>query len=113
MRNHERADRVEKHDTTSRSTMDSEPVTVYWRPGCAFCASLFMRLERAGIPFEDVNIWENPDGRTFVRSVARGNETVPTVTVGKTTLVNPSIDEIENAMAGMTAGGWRSQRRSR
>ena len=93
--------------------MDSQPVKVYWRPGCAFCSSLFMRLERAGIPFEDVNIWEDPEGRTFVLSVARGNETVPTVTVGNKALVNPSIDEIERAMAGTTSGGWRSRRRSR
>lgn len=92
--------------------MNSQQVTVYWRPGCGFCASLFMRLEQAGIPFDDVNIWEDPDGRTFVRSVARGSETVPTVTVGTTALVNPSIDEIENAMAGVTTGGRRSRRRA-
>jgi mycoredoxin len=70
-------------------SMASSPVTVYWRPGCGYCARLRTRLRREGIPTDEVNIWEEPDGAAFVRSVARGNETVPTVTVGDQALVNP------------------------
>lgn len=67
-----------------------DPVTVYWRPGCGFCSSLLRSLERHELTFERVNIWEDPDAAAFVRSVARGNETVPTVRVGELALVNPS-----------------------
>ncbi len=76
-------------------------VTVYWRPGCPFCGSLFRQLERAGIGHTRVNIWDDEDAATVVRSIARGNETVPTVTVGGTGgvgLVNPSVREILAAL---------------
>jgi mycoredoxin len=69
-------------------------ITVYWRPGCGFCSSLFRQLDRYGLPYQRVNIWEDASGAEFVRSVARGNETVPTVAVGSTAMVNPSVDQI-------------------
>jgi mycoredoxin len=83
--------------TTSGSSQPT--VTVYWRPGCGFCSSLLRQLDRYGIGYEQVNIWEQPDGAAFVRSVARGNETVPTVSVGSTAMVNPSIDQIAALLA--------------
>ncbi|MPY94182.1 MAG: NrdH-redoxin [Acidimicrobiia bacterium] len=64
-------------------------VDVYWRPGCPFCSVLFRSLRRAGLPMREVNIWEDPDAAAFVRAHARGNETVPTVDVAGTVLVNP------------------------
>ena len=73
---------------------DAPPVTVYWRPGCGFCGSLFRGLEREGLVFERVDIWEDEDAAAFVRSVARGNETVPTVRVGNVALVNPSARDV-------------------
>ena len=74
-------------------------ITVYWRPGCGFCSSLLRQLDRYGLPYDQVNIWEDPEGAEFVRSVARGNETVPTVSVGSTAMVNPSIDQIVTLLA--------------
>ena len=56
--------------------------------------SLKMGLKRSHTPFRQVNIWNDPDAATFVRSVANGNETVPTVTVGDVALVNPSPDTV-------------------
>ena len=76
-----------------------QAVTVYWRPGCGFCARLLRDIESAGIAHDRVNIWEKPDAAEFVRSVARGNETVPTVTVGDQTLVNPTIAQLQSALA--------------
>jgi mycoredoxin len=72
-------------------------VVVYWRPGCWFCSRLLRDLADAGIEPELRNIWEDPEAAAFVRSVARGYETVPTVTVRGTALVNPSIEEILGA----------------
>jgi mycoredoxin len=70
------------------------PITVYWRPGCPFCSRLFRQLSDHGIEHTRVDIWEEPEGAAVVRSIARGNETVPTVMVGSVGLVNPSASEI-------------------
>jgi len=73
-------------------------VTVYWRPGCVFCAGLFHSMASAGIDHDRVNIWDDPDAAAFVRSVAGGNETVPTVTVGANTFVNPTVAQVAAAL---------------
>jgi len=70
--------------------MTDEEVVVYRRPGCGFCMTLELGLRRRGIEFRSVDIWKDPEAAAFVRSHARGNETVPTVTVAGQTLVNPS-----------------------
>lgn len=86
-------------DTTPTPERSFPVVTVYWRPGCGFCGRLFHQLEQAGLPHRRVNIWEDETGAAVVRSVARGNETVPTVTVGDPStggvgLVNPNMAQI-------------------
>lgn len=79
--------------------MPTDAVTVYWRPGCPFCNGLQRSLERAGLEPQRRNIWEDEDAAAFVRSVADGNETVPTVVVGEHALVNPSGQEVMAALA--------------
>ncbi|HJO20519.1 MAG: NrdH-redoxin [Actinomycetia bacterium] len=69
-------------------------VTVYWRPGCGFCHKLFQRFDRAGIERTEHNIWEDPEARTYLRTVTGGNETVPTVVVGGQIMVNPRPEEV-------------------
>jgi glutaredoxin len=64
-------------------------VVVYWRPGCVFCLMLRNKLRRAGVATVERNIWEDPEAAAFVRTHADGNETVPTVDVAGTVLVNP------------------------
>lgn len=80
--------------------MSGEPtgITFYWRPGCGFCARLERKLVAADIPLDRRNIWDDPEAAAAVRAVARGNETVPTVTIGKVSMVNPSKDEVIAAM---------------
>lgn len=61
-------------------TTDPAPeLVVYRRPGCPYCARMRRVLNRHGIIHTEIDIWENPDAAAFVRSVADGNETVPTV----------------------------------
>lgn len=74
--------------------MSDAPITVYWRPGCGFCSSLLGGLLRSGLDFDRVDIWQDENGAAFVRSVAGGNETVPTVRVGGIALVNPSAPDV-------------------
>jgi len=78
---------VWNHEGVSPS---SPPVTLFWRPGCPYCWRLRTKLKRAGVPVDEVNIWEDPAGAAFVRSVTGGDETVPTVRIGTQSLVNPS-----------------------
>ncbi len=65
-------------------------MTVFWRPGCPYCWRLRFKLRRAGVRVDEVNIWEDPAGAAFVRSITGGDETVPTVRIGTQSLVNPS-----------------------
>ncbi len=74
----------------------ADAVDFYWRPSCPFCSMLRMRLAEAGLPVRELNIWEDRDAAAFVRSVARGNETVPTVAIGDEALVNPGIKAVRD-----------------
>ena len=80
--------------TTKHAAAVDDEIVVYWRPGCPFCIALRAGLRRAGLTFREINIWADPNAAAFVRSVANGNETVPTVRVGKRTLVNPSAKQV-------------------
>ena len=51
-------------------------------------------LDRARIGVTKRNIWEDPEAAAVVRSLADGNETVPTVRIGARGLVNPPVDEV-------------------
>ena len=84
--------------STPTPTEVSAAITVYWRPGCLFCSDLLHGLKRQDVRFEMRNIWDDADAAAFVRSVARGNETVPTVTVGSVAMVNPSVEQVLDAV---------------
>ena len=73
-------------------------VRIYWRPGCVFCARLRLALWLRRLPAEWINIWRNPEGAAFVRSVADGNETVPTVVIDGQAFVNPPPREVVAAV---------------
>jgi glutaredoxin-like protein len=73
-------------------------ITVYWRPGCGFCGRLFRTLEDHDIAHRRINIWDDETAAAIVRSIARGNETVPTVVVGDMGMVNPSVQQIIDAV---------------
>lgn len=76
-----------------------EAIEFYWRPGCPFCMHLERALTSANIPMTKRNIWDDPDAAAYVRSVADGNETVPTIRIGGWASVNPSAGEVLNALA--------------
>lgn len=78
----------------------ADDVTFYWRPGCGFCVVLRERLAAAGVQLDERNIWDDADAAAFVRSVARGNETVPTVVVAGTALVNPPAHRVLELLQG-------------
>jgi mycoredoxin len=85
----------------SETTID--PITFYWRPGCAFCMLLGRKLSKLGIPMEKRNIWDDPEAAATVRAIANGNETVPTVVVGDVSMVNPSAAQVIEALGDQQA----------
>ena len=87
------------------SSPTSNTVTFFWRPGCPFCGHLERHLVANDVELEYRNIWDDPEAAAFVRSVANGNETVPTVTVGQTSMVNPTIDQVLEALSSVTSPG--------
>ncbi|MHC3388825.1 glutaredoxin domain-containing protein [Streptomyces lavendulocolor] len=73
---------------------DLESVVVHWRPGCPYRKKLRLQLRFTGLRYTEVNIWKDSEAAAYVRSVADGNETVPTVRVAGTALVNPSLRQL-------------------
>ena len=84
-------------------------ITVYWRPGCGYCGSLLRQLAHHDIAHRLVNIWDDQSGAATVRSIARGNETVPTVMVGNVGLVNPSVQQVVQAIQAVRAQGTQAE----
>lgn len=72
-------------------------VVVYWRPGCPYSIKLRTQLRLTRLKYTEINIWESPDAAAYVRSVADGNETVPTVDVAGHPMVNPSLRQLLSA----------------
>lgn len=80
-------------------TSDTSTVEFFWRPGCPFCSMLERSLSAEGITLAKRNIWDEPEAAAIVRSIADGNETVPTVRVGGTAMVNPSAKQVLAVLA--------------
>ncbi|MEE4495862.1 glutaredoxin domain-containing protein [Streptomyces sp. BE230] len=74
-----------------RSAADGRPV-IFWRPGCAYCLRLRIRLGRSARRAHWVDIWRDPAGAAVVREACDGNETVPTVFVGGRPHINPDVE---------------------
>lgn len=88
----------------------STTVEFYWRPGCGFCLRLDRDLTDLGVAVHRRNIWEDPEAAAIVRSHANGNETVPTVVIANTALVNPTADEVVSVLQvhapELVPSGW-------
>ena len=78
---------------------DPHEIVVYTRPCCAYCFSLRTGLRRTGLTFREINILQDPEAAAFVRSVANGYETVPTVTIGDVSMINPSARRVRQVAA--------------
>lgn len=83
---------------------DDAMVDFYWRPGCGFCRRLEGALDRLGVPLRKHDIWQDDADAAIVRSIANGNETVPTVVVGPFAMVNPSPDRVVEALERVRGG---------
>ena len=89
---------------------DAPGLEVFWRPGCPFCLRLRATLAARGVRAEWRNIWEDPEALAIVRAANHGDETVPTVRLGGTTLTNPSWRRLRGLL-GDAAPARRGRRR--
>ncbi len=60
--------------------------------------NLESKLNKLDLPLNKKNIWDSKADAETVRSIADGNETVPTVVIGKAKMVNPSANEVLQAL---------------
>jgi len=77
-----------------------EPVIVYHRPGCTFCARLKAALIGVQSKAYWVDVWDDPEGSEFIKSVNGGYETVPTVVIAGIPQTNPNPGAVRAALAG-------------
>ncbi len=59
--------------------MSNETITIYATEWCGDCKRTRRFFEKHQIPFEWINIDNDPAGEKFVRSANQGNRSVPTI----------------------------------
>lgn len=70
-------------------------LTIYSTAWCGYCHRLMKQLDREGVPYDVVDIEQDPDAAEFVMGVNGGNQTVPTVVFDDgTALTNPSLQTV-------------------
>ena len=82
----------------ARAAADGK-VVIYWRKGCPFTRRLRVTPGRRGSEAVWVDIWSDPDGAAYVRSVNDGNETVPMVVIDGEAHTNPPPREVVEALS--------------
>lgn len=89
----------EREANMALTTPTPPVVEVMWRPGCPFCNSLRRGLTRAGVATVEHDIWSSADAAARVRAATGGDEIVPTVFVGDRALVNPTVQQVVDAIS--------------
>lgn len=76
--------------------------TMYSTPWCGYCHRLKGQLDREGIPFDVVDIEQDPEAAKIVESANNGNQTVPTLVYADgTAQTNPSLAQVKAKLASL------------
>jgi mycoredoxin len=75
------------------------PITVYSTTWCGHCKRLLRQLEDADIAFRIVDIDDEPQHGDRIEAKTGGYRTVPTLEIGGELFVNPTIAEVQEALA--------------
>jgi len=79
----------------------AQAVTMYSTTWCGHCRRLSRQLTEAGIDYQVVDADADPQvGRRIIAKTG-GYRIVPTLEIGGELLVNPSLDEVRAALAGV------------
>jgi len=87
-----------------RSPATGIPLIVYGRRWCGISQMVRRYLDRAGLPYEYVDLDRHPELESRLEWVTGGRVHTPVVYVGGEVLVQPSMRELEWAL---TRGGMR------
>jgi mycoredoxin len=85
---------------TKENPSPMKPVTMYSTTWCGYCRRLKRQFEDAGIAYEEIDV-DEPEHRHLgdrIIEASGGYRVVPTVKVGDSLLVNPSLREVEAAL---------------
>jgi mycoredoxin len=78
--------------------------TMYTTPWCGYCVRLKGQLDREGIPFEIVDIEQQPEAADIVEAANGGNQTVPTLVYADgTSHTNPSVAQVKEKLAALAS----------
>jgi len=74
-------------------------LTMYSNQWCGYCQRLKAQLKRENIPFDEIDIEQDPEAANLVEKVNGGNRTVPTVVYEDGTAVtNPSLGQVKEKL---------------
>lgn len=73
-------------------------VTMYSTPWCGYCRRLKRQFDDAGIDYREIDVDATPGYDERIIEASGGYRTVPTVEVGGKMLVNPTLQEVEDAL---------------
>ncbi|MCP5094185.1 MAG: hypothetical protein GY943_01395 [Chloroflexi bacterium] len=77
----------------------NKKITMYGTPTCPMVPPVKGMLKRANAEFEYINIMRDEEGRSHVRAINQGNESVPTLVFADgTTLTEPSSRELKEKL---------------
>ena len=81
-----------------RGTLVPE-VTMFSTTWCGHCIRLKRQLDESGIAYTEVDIDLHEQYGAEIEQVTGGFRTVPTLKIGGSLLVNPSLGEVKAALA--------------
>jgi mycoredoxin len=88
----------------SAYVVTDQSLIMYSTPWCGYCRRLKAQLDRAGIPFTEVDITDDDEATTFVERINGGNQTVPTVRLPDGgALTNPTLPQLLTALEATAA----------
>ncbi len=70
----------------------SDPIRVFWMPGCSACVKVKEFLTGLGVPYESVNILDDAKGMADLTSM--GAQSVPVVSRGKDFVFAQNLDQV-------------------
>ena len=92
--------------TRAEFTPPAGAVLMFSTTWCGYCKNLMSQLDRAGVPYTEVNIEEVEGTAELVAEVNGGNQTVPTLVFPDgSTATNPSLATVKARLVHAAPAG--------
>jgi mycoredoxin len=83
------------------SSRSSPAIDLYATRWCGHSQQVRRFLDRNGIPYRYIDLEASPEAVRRLRWLTGGSASHPTVVIGDEVLVEPSLGELESALAGL------------